>query len=142
MSRKKKQARDLRAEMLRLCGEIHEEDGQHPRDWYHTKRSTVGLERKTQQLCRQVARTLELVLGDCDDPIVQSAQVLNVTPNPDSSCLRVHVAVDTDIDPMHARAALTGQISRLKFEIARSIHRKRVPNLVFHLAPHSEQHDE
>jgi len=128
--------------MLQMCGEINEEDGLHPREWSHTKRSDVVQQRKTIQLCRQVARTLEMVLGDCNDPIMQSIQLLDVTPNPDSSCMRIHVAVDSDVRLEEANAALYGQTARLQFEIARSINRKRVPNLVFSVSGFTEQHDD
>ena len=128
--------------MLRMCGEINEEDGLHPREWNRSKRSDVVQQRKTKQLCRQVARTLEMVLGDCNDPIMQSIQLLDVTPNPDSSCMRIHVAVDSDVRPEEANVALYSQIARLQFEIARSINRKRVPNLVFSVSCLPEQHDD
>ena len=131
MSRRKNNARQLRDEMLQYCGEIHEEDGIDPREWFKKSRSSNQQNRKIWQLCRQVARTLEFVLTDCDDSLVQSMDVITVVPNPDGSCLRVHVSCNEPSSVNEAIQALQRQASRLQFEIARSIHRKKVPNLTF-----------
>lgn len=121
----------LRASMLELCGELHDDDGIDPRTWFKSKRNRKE-NRKTKQLCQQVARTLNLCINDCDDPIVQSMFLVGVVPAPDSSCLLVHVECDVEnFDHNEAMMAIRNQTSRLQFEISRSIHRKRVPNLTF-----------
>lgn len=133
----------LRASMLELCGEIHEDDGVDPREYFKSKRNRKE-NRKTKQLCQQVARTLNLCLNDCDDPVVQSMFVVGVMPGADGSCLMVHVECDVDdFDHTEALHAIRNQTARLQFEIARSIHRKRVPNLLFSVSATSGgQHNE
>lgn len=50
------------------------------------------LDRKTLQLCSQVADTLNYVLsGDCGDELLQNLQVASVVPAPNSSQLLVTV---------------------------------------------------
>lgn len=132
MSRKNKMTtRKLRASMLESCDQIHEDDGVDPREFFKSKRNRKD-NRKTQQLCQQVARTLNLCLNDCEDPYVESMYVVAVIPAPDASCLMVQLLCDVDdFDHGAALAAIRYQTSRLQCEIARSIHRKRVPNLMF-----------
>lgn len=119
--------------MLQLCGEIHEDDGIDPREYFKSDFNSRKDDRKARQLCAQVAQTLHLVLSDCDDPLVQMMDVTMVTPNPDGQCLRVHVTCSQQCSHEQAILAIEQQAARLRFEISRSIHRKRVPNLVFAL---------
>ena len=117
--------------MLESCGKLHEDDGVDPRTYFKTKRNRKE-NRKTKQLCRQVARTVNLCLNDCDDPIVQAMFLVAVQPAPDSSCLLLHLECDVDdFDFEVAMLAIRQQTARLQFEISRSIHRKRVPNLTY-----------
>ena len=131
MKRKKMTTEKLRASMLEMCGEIHEDDGIDPRTYFKSKRNRKE-NRKTKQLCQQVARTLNLCINDCNDPIVQSMFLVGVVPAPDSSCLLIHVECDIEeFDHSAAMMAIRSQTARLQFEISRAIHRKRVPNLTF-----------
>ncbi len=59
-------------EMLRAyCGELHEDDCVDPRDYFRSGPNPHRQSRKSKQLCRQVAETLDLVLsGDCRDEIL------------------------------------------------------------------------
>ena len=87
---------------------------------------------RQNKLCQQVARTINLCLNDCDDPIVQSMLLMGVQPAPDSSCLMLHLECDVDeFDHGNALLAIQNQTARLQFEISRSIHRKRVPSLTY-----------
>lgn len=134
MKRNKKSTENLRASMLESCGEIHEDDGVDPRTYFQPRRNQKE-NRKTKQLCQQIARTINLCLNDCDNPIVQAMFLVGVQPAPDSSCLLLHIEVDIDdFDCDAALDAVRQQVPRLQFEIARSINRKRVPNLVFSVA--------
>lgn len=141
MKRNKITTRKLRASMLESCGELHEDDGIDPRNYFKTKRNRKET-RKTKQLCQQVARTVNLCLNDCDDPIVQSMFLIGVQPAPDSSCLLLHLECDVDeFDFDAAMLAIRQQTPRLQFEISRSIHRKRVPNLTFSVCKAGGQND-
>jgi ribosome-binding factor A len=91
--------------------------------------------RKAKQLCRQVADTLDLVLsGDCRDERLQALRVISVVPAPHSSRLLVTVSADLPsgmLDRQEILELLGQQTGRLRAEVAASIHRKRVPALVF-----------
>ena len=92
--------------------------------------------RKAKQLCRQVADTLDLVLGDCRDERLQALHVISVVPAPNSSRLLVTVSVDLAGDEFdrHGILELLDQhTGRLRAEVAASINRKRVPALAFHV---------
>lgn len=72
---------------------------------------------------------------------MQNLVVASVTPAPDSSRLLVTVAIvagDQRFDRIAIEAALRDQIPRLRSELARSINRKKVPNLVFQIIAFSE----
>lgn len=86
-------------------------------------------------------------LADCGDPALQTLIVLAVEPTPRTACLCVHVLTPADTAttgdaaaaPLPAR--LHAAAPRLRAEVARSIHRKKTPQLVFQLHT-KEEHDE
>lgn len=131
--------------MLESCGNIHDDDGIDPLTYFKSNHRNRHENRKTKQLCQQVARTLNLSLNDCDDPLVQAMYLIGVQPAPDSSCLLIHVECDCDTEEFDhgaAMLALRNQTARLQFEISRAIHRKRVPNLMFSISSRSvDDHD-
>jgi len=98
----------------------------------------VGIDRKALQLCHQVAETLEEVLADCGDGLLQALRVVDVEPAPDASRLLVTVAVDglpreeVDLDLVHRHLAHAS--GHLRSEVATAITRKRAPVLVYRLA--------
>ena len=93
--------------------------------------------RKANQLCRQVAETLDLVLaGDCHCDLLQSLHVISVVPAPNASRLLVTVAANLpkeDFDRQQIQQRLEEQSGRLRSEIAAAINRKRVPALCFNV---------
>ena len=95
--------------------------------------------RKTLQLCHQVAVTLNYVLGgECRDEILQNLQVLDVQPAPNASQLLVTVApllFDEPIDTADALSRLYSAAGWLRSEVTQSITRKRAPQLVFRVLP-------
>ena len=75
-----------------------------------------------------------MVLGDCDDELMQSLMVDNVQPAPDSSRMVVTIIADMppeEFDRNQIQLHLKEQTGRLRAEVGRSISRKRVPNLSF-----------
>jgi ribosome-binding factor A len=92
-------------------------------------------DRKTLQLCSQVADTLNYVLsGECDDELLQSLQVMSVVPAPNASQLLVTVypyAAGGQSDAAEIRRHLTKAVGRLRSEVAASITRKKAPRLLF-----------
>ena len=126
-----------REQLLAHCGEIHDDDCVDPREFSKTKRDSRKQDRKTQQLCRQVERTLDLVLSDgCHDELFQNLRVQAVEPAPNASNLLVTVCADVPGERFDRQAILdflAGQASRLRCEVASAITRKRAPTLVFHV---------
>lgn len=124
-----------REPFLALPGEVCAEDlgfltGRKPRFKSHNEG------RKAKQLCRQVADTLDLVLGDCRDERLQALHVVSVAPAPNSSRLLVTVSVDlagAEFDRQGILELLVQHTGRLRAEVAASINRKRVPTLAFHV---------
>jgi ribosome-binding factor A len=124
----------LRERPLACPWEVCDEDADLPSQFV-TKTRNHKDNRKAKQLCRQVAETLDLVLsGDCDDELLQSLHVISVVPAPHSSRLLVTVSADLtaeQYDRQQILSRLEEQAGRLRAEVAASIHRKRVPVLVF-----------
>jgi len=95
--------------------------------------------RKACQLCRQVAQTLDEVLAECGDAVLQGLRVASVEPFPDASRLLVSVAsivekpgkavkVGSVLDHLHRASG------HLRCEVATAVTRKRAPVLIYRLA--------
>ena len=93
--------------------------------------------RKTLQLCRQIAETLQLVLGsDSQGDQLLGLCVESVVPAPNASRLLVTVSSAEVTSAQESQAVLqelSAQTGRLRAEIAAAINRKRVPSIVFHV---------
>jgi hypothetical protein len=140
--------RSSRRQVGSLRAEAGEEDGQ-ARDWRPPRRSRRGsnrrtaatareIERKARQLCRQVAVTLDEVLAECGDSVLQGLHVANVVPYPDASRLLVTVTPVDGRPKAIAPAAVLEHLERasghLRCEITASVTRKRAPLLLYRLA--------
>ena len=136
MSLTKRQREQL---LKRHCVVINDDDAIDPRHYFYNKRKPKSKMRKALQLCRQVAETLHMVLTD-GQPELDGLQVIDVIPAPDSRRMLVIVGVDearkiesaSEVDAM--MNTLQNQIPRLRSEIARSIHRRKTPQLIFEFA--------
>ncbi len=120
--------------MLSLAGEIRPDDGIDPRELARKERPRKD-QRKSRQLCAQVAETLNLVLsGECSDDLLQSLRVIAVDPAPDASQLVVTVGAslpEESLNPAEVLARLEHVMGKLRCEVAGAISRKRAPKLVF-----------
>jgi len=117
-----------------MCGQLHDDDCVDPKDYFKPMRNYDAADKKAKQLCRQAFETLEMAFSDCDQELMQSMFVASVVPAPDSSRLLVTVGVDllpVEFSQPLILALLRDQTPRLRAELARSISRKRVPNLTF-----------
>jgi ribosome-binding factor A len=121
--------------MQSLCADLHPDDGVDPKEFFRPSRKTKGADRKTLQLCSQVADTLNVVLsGECADEVLQCLQVVAVRPAPDASQLLVLVSpssVDSGPDPGTVLQRLAAANGRLRAAVAAAIVRRRAPKLVF-----------
>lgn len=126
-----------REQMLEHCGEIHDDDGVDPREYFKPMRPAGKINRKTMQLCSQVADTLRLVFaGEFDDEILHNLQVLSVDPAPDASQLAVTVCADLaaqGVGEEEIRDRLARVSGHLRTQVAAAITRKRAPRLLFHI---------
>ena len=127
-----------REQILRQhCGIIRDDDAIDPRHYFANKRKSKSKHRKAFQLCRQVSDTLQLVLTD-DDPVLEGLAVVDVVPAPDSRRMLVILGVDSDmvlsatqIEEMMVR--LREHTPRLRSEVARTISRRKTPQLMFEI---------
>jgi ribosome-binding factor A len=146
-----------KAQMRGLCAELGEDDGLDPhlKSWrtgrsWRTRRAGLGtglgpgpqgrpVDRKACQLCRQVAVTLDEVLADCGDGVLQNLRVVAAAPFPDASRLMVTVAsvdgrTERTLGPEVVLEHLQRASGHLRREVAAAVTRKRAPLLVYRLA--------
>lgn len=120
--------------------ELGPEDGCDPRafhdkPWNRPRRAS----HKAHQLCGQVLEALGSILAGMADENLQNLTVVTVEPAPNTGRLRVTVAGDSPADATDpttrtdALLALERAGGLLRMEVARAIHRKYAPELVFHL---------
>ncbi len=89
---------------------------------------------KTEQLCKQVEHAVAMLVGELADDVLLGAAVASVEPWPDAARLRIAVVLAPDTAQervQEAHEALTRASGMFRAEIARSIHRKRVPEIAF-----------
>lgn len=124
-----------REQSLAHCDELHEDDGVDPRRYFNHYSGRSKRDRKTQQLCRQVERTLNQVLsGDFSDEVLQSLLVESVEPAPNAGNLLVTVSaanLDESHDSLTVMERLDCVTGHIRSEVAASITRKRAPRLTF-----------
>lgn len=127
------QRRPSRKDILQGCSDVGPGDGADPRfDRPGPDQGQAG--RKTLQLCGQVARTLAQVLPALSDPALRDLLVSGVVPARGKGRLLVTLAPSPSAQPL-APEALAEHVARaaglLRQEVAASIHRRKVPELVF-----------
>jgi ribosome-binding factor A len=131
MALNRRQREQLRA----LCGEFHEDDGVDPRRYFKPDRQRDNDNRKSRQLCRQVQRTLDLVLsGETGNGLLRHLKIVSVLPGNDGSRLLITVSADVpsaDFDRAQIEAQLAMVQGRLRSEVAAAITRRKTPNLMF-----------
>jgi ribosome-binding factor A len=117
-----------------MCGIPGPDDGIDPRELFKSGRRSKN-DRRDRQLCRQVFETLSYVLSSVShDEVLEDLVVREVVPAPDASRLLVIVcpfAARDRCDPVEALQHLHQAVGGLRAEIARSISRRKVPDLVF-----------
>lgn len=91
-------------------------------------------DRKTRQLCAQIARAIELtLLGDCDDEVLQNTSVESVEPAPGNRLL-VTLAVHppgADLTREEVLARVEAHRGLIVSEAARAVTRRALPELSF-----------
>ncbi len=136
MSLSKKQRKQL---LRQHCGVINSDDAIDPRHYFYNKRKHSRKYRKVFQLCRQVNDTLQMVLTDGNE-MLDGLAIVDVVPAPDSRRMLVILGIDpsrviqsaAEVEQIMEQLQL--ESPRLRAEIARSINRRKTPNLVFEIA--------
>lgn len=108
------------------------EDGVDPRDLIR-RATNPNDDRKARQLCRQVERTLSLVLGgDIDHDLLRDLHIVSVDPAPQSNHLLVtfqtSVAVPAE-ELLEKQLVLSGYRGTMRAAIAADINRRKTPDL-------------
>jgi ribosome-binding factor A len=111
------------------CDDIREGDGLDPKLESHPRRNVAN--RKALQLCAQVMATLNVAFNQSVDDIVRDLQVEIVIPAPDSTQLLVTVVHPGDVSANKILESLKQASGWLRSEVAKSISRKRVPQIKY-----------
>lgn len=103
-------------------------------------------DRKAQQLCREVERTLSYALSSSADAILRDLTLVSVEPAPDVARLMVTVYANGEARTLVGEIIvehLQAQKGELRGEIASALQRKRTPELVFRVVypPSSDEMD-
>jgi len=144
----RKQARKLRKTLLTdLCSQPGEDDGIDPRFTARpqsTRRSQI--DRKTLQLCGQVAHVVESILGsEIRDDDLAGLHVVSVIPLSHRGHLLVTVSPGTITPDTSAEAILSKlqkQARRIRAEVSAAITRRKTPELAFAFIPRPESSTE
>lgn len=131
MPNRKRDRDSLRA----VCEQLFPDDGVNPKDQKRGELRKVSKpDRKLFQLCRQVARAVELGIGGLPqaDALI-GVTVHCVTPAPNASRLMVTAEVTDESQRLVAKSALDAYSGRLRADVASAITRKRAPELVFNV---------
>ena len=124
-----------RKRRLPPTGEVYLGDEADARRFFGDREKSRKGSWKVMQLCKQVQRAATLALeGEWVDDALLGAAVASVEPAPDAGRLRVVVvlAPARGMDDVgRARAVLSGLTATFRAEVARAIHRKKVPEVVF-----------
>ncbi|MCC6811861.1 MAG: ribosome-binding factor A [Deltaproteobacteria bacterium] len=107
---------------------------------YFGDRESRGASHRAEQLAAQIERALQWVFGgELADQRLHDAFIDSVRPAPDASRFEVIVIVRSPEAIEGTRDALRAAAPYLRSQVARGIHRKRVPELAYVcLAPPKE----
>lgn len=121
------------------AGDVYRDDEPDPEVFFGEAVRPRKANFKALQLSKQVERAVsETLAGEWLSDALTGASVASVEPAPDAGRLLVTVLLDpraTGADVAEARSALGAATAVLRAEVARSIHRKRVPELAFDVRP-------
>ncbi len=121
------------------AGDVYRDDEPDPEVFFGEAVRTRKANFKALQLGKQVERAVsETLASEWLGDALAGAWVAAVEPAPDAGRLLVTVLLDpraTSADVAEARAALCAATAVFRSEVARSIHRKRVPELAFDVRP-------
>lgn len=131
-----------KAALFELCSQPGEDDGVDPRrssGFQHHR--DASRDRKTLQLCQQVAHAVEFVLTSMShDDDVSGLQVLSVIPGAHRGKLLVTLTpgpIASNASVAEILAKVQGLSGKIRAEVCDSITRKMTPELMFAYVPSS-----
>jgi hypothetical protein len=114
---------------------VYPEDAADPSRFFGEAERSRKANWKVRQLCKQVERAAAVTLASvCEGDALLGASVAAVEPAPDPGRLLVTVVLEASKGAdaaTDARVELLRRAAAFRGEVARSVHRKRVPELVF-----------
>lgn len=130
------QRKEILRSLATLCDEPRPGDGQDPRYDRKRERNANG-ERKTWQLCKQIATAVQLALGSAADERLRELLVVQVTPAPDASHLLLLVQPNSAISSSEEamNEALANARGYMRTAAAEAITRKKTPHLTMRFLP-------
>ncbi|MCH9649467.1 MAG: ribosome-binding factor A [Deltaproteobacteria bacterium] len=128
--------KEILRKLVALCDEPRPGDGQDPRYDRKQERNANG-ERKTWQLCKQIATAVQLALGTSTDERLRELLVVRVTPAPEASHLLLLVQPNSPISSSEEEMneALAKAQGYLRTAAAEAITRKKTPHLTMRFLP-------
>ena len=107
---------------------------------------SVRPDHRVRSLCRQALEAVSLALADASrDERLERSWVVSVDPAPGQGRLLVSIALPDGASGTEVEGALQALVEKrpwLRSELARAIHRKRVPDLAFRVVMDPEAGDE
>jgi ribosome-binding factor A len=130
-----KTKKNLKDHWRDLCADLSEDDGYTADELKRQDRShsdSRASTRSTQRLCAHAMRSIHLsLLADCRDSDLQSLEVTSVEPYPDAKRLLVTLKSKSpakEIERINSKVHAVSHL--LRHAVARSLSRKRTPQLV------------
>jgi len=98
-----------------------------------TKNARRGGDKDDRRMCGQVAKVVAMVLaGECDDPVLQDLEVVEVRPLNDAGRLCITVrSTDPGQDLEVIQDRLEKRRAYIRVEVARTLNRKQAPQVEF-----------
>lgn len=130
-----------------LCASLGEDDGvplEDQKKQDNERNGNRGSDRTTRRICANAMRTIRLsLLAECHDPHLQALDVQSVEPYPDAKRLLVTLSPMQACDDLNALQFKVQAVAHLlRHAVARSMSRKRTPNLLFIVVPKTGVHHE
>jgi hypothetical protein len=124
--------RSTREQRFPRTGEVYPDDETDPRRFFGEADRTRKGNWKMLQLCKQVERAAALTLaGLCESDALLGASIAAVEPAGRLMVTVVLAPGKVVEDATEAKAVLLRSTVAFREEVARSVHRKRVPEVVF-----------
>ncbi|MFQ3649089.1 MAG: hypothetical protein SNJ75_02060 [Gemmataceae bacterium] len=126
-----------RKQLLQGCAKPGPDDGLDPRHAWPKQTPPAAVGRKTLQLCAQVYRAIEMALSGHPEDIFRDLMVASVVPARGKGCLFVTLVpapCAPERPPEQWLEALKRLAPQAHFVVAQAIHRRKLPNLIFHWA--------